>query len=646
MDNNNIEKENISETNEKQESSKFKEQIKQYEKVKELINKLKRITFYDTDAFKKYGKKEEDQDLYQKPKRAFDHIRMMKSLLVIVFIFACIASIFAVVNNSLERANFRVVSNSAADTGTAKDEIINKTTKKLKNQIKNNNILSVDNLNMAYLYGKTFREDLKENQEDTKNTPVPTVLNTETVEEVEINPYSPMESVAGKAFTKLMDKYKVFENTLYNLADVQPEIVASQNRIDIKKIMGNFNPDDKNQIYGDKYTYKVPAFTHVNIRYFDGDGNELSEYNNVKDIISMASIFTYYHDVYDYNTFLDYCYNLFDNSLSYNVSISDLYYCSGCTYFDELLYGPLLATNSVTTEKIKTNLNEQEIKHPDYKKTGRVYRTDTDKIDIKDPNYEDYIDSVASGYSHVDRFNYCPGHLDLDINVTTLSLYEKRGLVSLDVEYGNNDELFNDDWKGWDLLKIMKARKLSNEDWDEKYGIAVSYIQYIKPLTQEEVNYYLSRLDPNISADRFKLIETALKSVARIPYYYGGKPIRKGYLNNNFGSKVKADYKGRVLKGLDCSGWVTWVYWSTFDKKIVQSEGTNKLATEGVKIRRYELLPGDLIVRPGYDSHVMMFLEWAENGKMRVIHENGSVNNVSVGTFEAYYPNYRRILKD
>lgn len=42
----------------------------------------------------------------------------------------------------------------------------------------------------------------------------------------------------------------------------------------------------------------------------------------------------------------------------------------------------------------------------------------------------------------------------------------------------------------------------------------------------------------------------------------------------------------------------------------------------------------------------MMFLEWAENGKMRVIHENGSVDNVSLGTFEAYYPNYRRILKD
>lgn len=639
----NINEENI---NNKQDKSKFNEDIKHYEKVKKLINDIKDIQFYDLNVFKKYGKKTDNKSIYDKKKKSFDHIRLMKSLLMIVFIIAVFASIFAVINSNMERANFRVISNNTEDSFTIKDEIINKVTDKLNKQIKNNNILSVDNLNMAYLYGKTFTEDMKENQENTKNTPVPTVLNTETVEEIEVNPNSPMESVAGKAFTKLMDKYRVFENSLYNLADIQPEIVARQNRINVDKIMGDFNPDDKNQIFGDKYTYKVPNFTHVNINYFDGDGNELSEYNNVKDIISMASVFTYYHDPYDYNTFLDYCYNLFNNSLSYKIEISDLYHCSGCTYFDESLYGELKSTTSVTTHKIKKNLNEQEIKNPDYKKTGRVYRTDIDKIDIKEPDYDNYINSVESGETLVERFNYCPGHLDLDINVTTLSLYEKRGLVSLDAEYGNNEEFYNEEWSGWDLLKIIKARNISNEDWDEKYGIAVSYIQYIKPLTQEEVNYYLSRLDKNISEDRFRLIETALKSVARIPYYYGGKPIRKGYINNNFGSKVKADYKGRVLKGLDCSGWVTWVYWTTFDKKLVQSEGTNKLALEGVKIRRYELLPGDLIVRPGYDSHVMMFLEWAENGKMRVIHENGSVDNVSVGTFEAYYPNYRRILKD
>ena len=85
-------------------------------------------------------------------------------------------------------------------------------------------------------------------------------------------------------------------------------------------------------------------------------------------------------------------------------------------------------------------------------------------------------------------------------------------------------------------------------------------------------------------------------------------------------------------------------YGTAFNKYIIKSEGTAKLAIEGSKITRKELLPGDLIVRPGIDSHVMMFLEWADGDKMTVIHENGSVNNVSIGTFDAYYPHYRRIL--
>mgnify|MGYP003294746473 CR=1 FL=1 len=83
---------------------------------------------------------------------------------------------------------------------------------------------------------------------------------------------------------------------------------------------------------------------------------------------------------------------------------------------------------------------------------------------------------------------------------------------------------------------------------------------------------------------------------------------------------------------------------TAFNKYIIKSDGTMKLSTEGSRITRTELLPGDIIVRPGIDSHVMMFLEWAKDGKVKVIHENGAVNNVSIATFDGYYPYYRRII--
>ena len=72
----------------------------------------------------------------------------MKSLLIIIFIIAVFASIFSVINSNMERANFRAVSNNTEDSFTIKYEVINKVAEKIDKQIKNNNILSVDNLNM------------------------------------------------------------------------------------------------------------------------------------------------------------------------------------------------------------------------------------------------------------------------------------------------------------------------------------------------------------------------------------------------------------------------------------------------------------------------------------------------------------------
>ena len=60
-----------------------------------------------------------------------------------------------------------------------------------------------------------------------------------------------------------------------------------------------------------------------------------------------------------------------------------------------------------------------------------------------------------------------------------------------------------------------------------------------------------------------------------------------------------------------------------------------------------EIKPGDIIVRTGADSHVIMFLEWTEDGQIRCIHESGgSVNNVSVSVRSANWPYYRRLVSD
>ena len=110
------------------------------------------------------------------------------------------------------------------------------------------------------------------------------------------------------------------------------------------------------------------------------------------------------------------------------------------------------------------------------------------------------------------------------------------------------------------------------------------------------------------------------------------------------GATSVAIYQGRILRGLDCSGWINWVYWSATGKSLA-GESTGSLIGCGKRINRSALRPGDIIIRTGADSHVVMFLGWIGNGNFIGIHETGGVrNNVVVGEMTASWPYYRALL--
>lgn len=250
--------------------------------------------------------------------------------------------------------------------------------------------------------------------------------------------------------------------------------------------------------------------------------------------------------------------------------------------------------------------------------------------------------------------NYCPGHVDLYVKVTIYGFEDAKGLRTVALSADDQDEneatksldaaLARNGWNGWTEEQMGYVQKLISQDWFKTYGLSISTINPKQPLTEEEISKYLSSLPDDISEARKAVIKFALSSVGKIPYYWGGKASAASYEKNGFGRVIEADYKGRVLRGLDCSGWVQWVYWSAIGNRLNGASSTATLIGEGEKIRRSELQPGDIIVRVGADSHVVMFLQWAGNGNMIVIHENSGANNVSVSEVTANYPYYRKLI--
>lgn len=261
------------------------------------------------------------------------------------------------------------------------------------------------------------------------------------------------------------------------------------------------------------------------------------------------------------------------------------------------------------------------------------------------PNSKSEAIATPSDYKESSSQSYqCPGHVDLIVQIHIRGLKEKNGLFKAD-SYGNDPDNFEEDgWQGWDQESVDAVKRLSGQDWYEKYKMTVSMISSGNPLTSAEIEAYLNRLPDSISQTRKDLVRFALSSVGKVPYYWGGKASAPNYSRNAFGSLVSPDYKGRVLKGLDCSGWISWVYWSVTGKRLPY-ESTSGLALCGTPVSRSSLLPGDIILRTGENAHVIMFLEWTEDGKIRCIHESsGDVNNVMVSVRDANWPYYRKLI--
>lgn len=616
--------------------------------------------------------------------------------------------------------------------------------------------------------------------------PSPTELNLIHIFPEGADPSDMTKSYAGEAFRILMTQDETWMSGIYDYSDYAPLNLAARLGRSRDQVLGRYNPKDSTHDPDDPNTWTVNSFKEIRMQVTDGDGRPISVYSNVIDIMSMANVYTWYQDVQDYDLFLNYAKELWQASHSYSVSMSDVYYCSGCMdeeaekrereqleaaaraeeqgYITEEGMGvekepdqadyqepettasPVILTSRtkkaaekasgaeedntlpaagesssavITVGQSRQNMaeeasgttdSENAVSETENSETGNseagnseTENSETENSETENSSSEDSgtieadetaaadIDSESEASSepesgHLDNeisdnelsaeqdteasqkqdagFSQnpeiatesdasaktenhktdCPGHIDLIIQMKICGLDEAKGLYYLD-QIGNAESGRSDNgWPGWTDETKDYVTQLSSQDWFKNYGLSVSVISMLNPLTSSEIESYLERLPKALSPERRRLIEFALSSVGKVPYYWGGKASHPDFEGNQFGSLVSPDTKGRVLKGLDCSGWISWVYWTATGKRLPY-ESTSGLAVCGTRIGREQLQPGDIIVRTGADAHVIMFLGWAENGKILCIHESSAgVNNVTVAVRDANWPYYRKLL--
>ena len=152
----------------------------------------------------------------------------------------------------------------------------------------------------------------------------------------------------------------------------------------------------------------------------------------------------------------------------------------------------------------------------------------------------------------------------------------------------------------------------------------------------------LADLPADLDPERRAVVETACRLVGKVNYFWGGKSLVIGW-DSRWGqlSKVWADGSSTTGTyrpyGLDCSGFVDWVFYNVTNGEYVigHGGGAHMQHTYCTPISWNEAQPGDLVFYPG-DEHVGIVGGRDESGNLLIIHCAFSQNNVVITGLEGF----------
>lgn len=152
----------------------------------------------------------------------------------------------------------------------------------------------------------------------------------------------------------------------------------------------------------------------------------------------------------------------------------------------------------------------------------------------------------------------------------------------------------------------------------------------------------LKRLPAGLSPERKAVIREACSLVGKINYFWGGKSLVIGW-DSRWGQLYKVWAEGSSSTGtwrpygLDCSGFVDWVFYQASGGKYVIGHGGGAADQHAycTSIDWSEALPGDLVFYPG-DTHVGVVGGRDENKNLLIIHCASGYNNVVITGIEGF----------
>lgn len=167
-------------------------------------------------------------------------------------------------------------------------------------------------------------------------------------------------------------------------------------------------------------------------------------------------------------------------------------------------------------------------------------------------------------------------------------------------------------------------------------------------ISQEAALALYQNLPADLSPERKAVIKAACSLVGKVNYFWGGKSGAIGW-DSRWGTLQKVTADGSPTTGtyrpygLDCSGFVDWVFNNAHGYVIGHGGGAIMQHRYCTNISWVDAQPGDLVFYPE-DTHVGIVGGWDEDGNLLIIHCSSGYNNVVITGKEGFTsvarPNY------
>ena len=180
------------------------------------------------------------------------------------------------------------------------------------------------------------------------------------------------------------------------------------------------------------------------------------------------------------------------------------------------------------------------------------------------------------------------------------------------------------------LEELLEQRALLLELLEDVYSVSGDTAALIRSLPED------------LSPEREAVVRSACSLVGKVNYFWGGKSlvigwdVRWGELRQvtAAGSSTTGTYRPY---GLDCSGFVDWVFYNQSGGSYVIGHGGGATMQHSycTDISWADAQPGDLVFYPD-NSHVGIVGGWDANGELLIIHCASGYNNVVITGKEGF----------